>query len=262
MNSLRASSRRASRSRISSSVAASWPTSSSESTGIGVEKSPCATFSAAASSRRRRPEWARAARKPATIAAASAISAGDQDLARDQADVVVDVVESGCGDDRDPADLVVERDRRRGLAEPLAADALDRGRVVAALERGGRGRVARLERRPLDLGVGDDERRLGPRIALAHAQHGEPRAARALGEPQDDLLELLLREALADHVGERRRRLVGRVAQSAEPLGAEARGELRHDVEVDEADRGRRDDREQDDELAADRAEDRRHGRL
>ena len=54
MNSLRALSSTASRFCISLNVIASWPTSSLESTGIGVEKSPSATFSAASSSRRRR----------------------------------------------------------------------------------------------------------------------------------------------------------------------------------------------------------------
>ena len=74
MNSLRAWSSRASRCCISLRVAASWPTSSVPSSGIGVEKSPSATFCAAASSRPSRFACARAASQPAASAAARAIA--------------------------------------------------------------------------------------------------------------------------------------------------------------------------------------------
>ena len=93
MNSLRALSSTARRFCISLKVIASWPTSSAESTGIGFEKSPSATFSAAASSRRRRRAM-RARDQPARRQRREQRDPpGDQDLAADQRDVVLDVGE-------------------------------------------------------------------------------------------------------------------------------------------------------------------------
>ena len=112
MNSLRAPSSRPSRSRISFSVVASWPTSSLESTGIGVEKSP----SRHPLGRRLEPAQAprvraggEEARRPAPPP--EAIAPGDQDLALDQGDVVVDVGER-VGEDDHPARLAGRRERR------------------------------------------------------------------------------------------------------------------------------------------------------
>ena len=62
MNCLRAVSSRASWRCMSSNAAASWPSSSSESAWIGLEKSPAATLRAARSSRLMRAVSARATR--------------------------------------------------------------------------------------------------------------------------------------------------------------------------------------------------------
>ena len=82
--------------------AASWPTSSFPSSGIGVEKSPSATFSRGrlepAEPLRVRPGGDPARRQRGRAAR----SPGDQDLAPDQGDVVVNVGERGR-EDRHPA---------------------------------------------------------------------------------------------------------------------------------------------------------------
>ena len=67
---------------MSLKATASWPSSSSESTGIGREKSPAATCSAAFSSRLTRCASARAISQPASTASASAIAPATRICAR------------------------------------------------------------------------------------------------------------------------------------------------------------------------------------
>ena len=59
---------------MSLKASASWPSSSSRSTGMRPEKSPAATLSAACSNRLMRTESARATRYPASTASTSAIA--------------------------------------------------------------------------------------------------------------------------------------------------------------------------------------------
>ena len=160
----------------------------------------------------------------------------DEDLAPDQGDVVVDVVEAGRKD-RDPARLALVEQRHRGLAEALAADRLDRARERPG--DGGRrsGRVVGEDRRALELRVGDDEGGLGSGGPVAHAEHRHPRT-RALVDPAHDRAQRRLGDPgvhrLPAAAGPASLATASRPAQL---LGGEARVELRDDVEVDEPDR-------------------------
>jgi hypothetical protein len=177
----------------------------------------------------------------------------DQDLAADQVDVVVDVLERRR-EHRNPADPAILRQRDRRLADALTADPLDaRGHPPRARRRRGR-QVARQDRRALQLRVGDDEVRLRPALAGPHAEDRHPRV-RLLREPAHEPAQLALVDAAlhraAEALGARQRDGL----QAAQLFGGEARVELRDDVEVDEPDRRRRDREEEQDEPVADAVE-------
>ena len=154
MNCLRARSNRASCACMSSNAAASRPSSSTESARMGWEKSPDGHLA-------RRPlEPLDAQRQRARHQIAGQHgdhqrdAAGDQDLAADQRDVVLDVGQR-VGEHDDPGDVVL------ALGDRLGDDGL------AARARGQRrpGLPARLERLPDDaLHVGRVDAAVGRRV--------------------------------------------------------------------------------------------------
>ena len=243
MNSLRALSSRASRCCISLKVLASWPTSSLPSSGIGVEKSPSATFSAAASSRRSRFACARAASQPAASASRQRDHPGDQDLAPDQRDVVVHLAERRR-QHRHPARPSAAEQRNRRLARALAGDLLDAGTDVGRWpppprRPGSSGRIAvrsSSESPTTNSGCGP----AGPERTPSSVTRASVRWATLRTRRRSSLCDAPRRIAPRQPAA-----LVGaRLLEPLQLLGGQARAQLRHDVEVDEADRRRGDHEE------------------
>ena len=180
---------------------------------------------------------------------------GDQDLAADQRDVVVDVgrgrwrrLRSSVGWPSSSSGTAVSPSRSSPTpSTALAGEAVDqrrRGRRVAGGDGG-----------PLELGVGDHERRLGPGRARADAEDASP-GRRCAGRRR--------------RAGPARRpsEAPSRIAAASLPLWSaatcssrlqllrgQAGAQLRDDVEVDEPDRRRRDHEEDERQPVADRVQ-------
>ena len=254
MNSLRALSSVASRFCISLKVSASWPTSSVESTGIFVVKSPSATFSAACSRRRSRRAWARATSQPAASAAISAIRPAIRIWRRISATLAST---SSRSVERTITQLGSPSGPRIAIAvSPVRSpvDPLDRARRPAlGGDRGDGGRVVRDDRGPLDLRVADHERRLRPGRAGTDREHGDARLGPGR-DLADQRPQLVLARAARHRILELRDLGLALGRELAELLDREVRAQLRDDVEVDEPDRRRDDDEEQQRQAVSDRA--------
>ena len=222
MNSLRALSRRARRCCISLSVIASWPTSSVESTGIGVEKSPSATA--------RRPSRAGAAaargpgrrrtRPPAppTRAIAPAIR-----IWRLISATLSSTSASGSDEDdapsaaRPPAESASAVSPRR--APPIRSTALAAAPVCSGR---GRRRVAGRERGALDAESATTKSGRGPAGPSRDAEHGDPRVG-ALRRGADQAASSACERPVLDHRGERRPGSAASLLEPAQLLGGQAR---------------------------------------
>ena len=228
MNSLRAWSSRASRWRISSRVLASWPTSSVPSSGIGVEKSPSATFSAAASSRRSRLACARAATQPAASAAARAI---DPAIRIWRLISATSASTSSSGVDRTATQRALPPASSGTAASPVRSPARNstseptRPLATAATAAGESGRIAvrpNSESPSTSFGCGPPgPERTPSRVTRASVRRATPRTRRRSSDLGRSALQCIASRPLS--VG-------AHLLQPLQLLGGQARAKLRHHV--------------------------------
>ena len=264
MNCLRAVSSRASWRCMSSNAAASWPSSSSESAWIGLEKSPAATLRAACSSRliravqRARDEVAaRARRARARCAPATRIRR------RIRLTLACDVVER-VGEDGDAAHLGAcsrdQRHRRRapgGRPPVCSVDVTGLPRLRRALGRRPRTSAQRDARPGLESRDRVDLERRAPCLTWSSVT-----SALELRRRVDRLaLELRRRSRSAPtHRPASGRGLAPRLgAEPLELLRHQLVLEPRHDVEVDDPDRPGHDQGEDQRQAVAERPQRPRH---
>ena len=259
MNSLRAESRRASRCCISLKACASWPSSSSESIGIGSEKLPAATSRAPRSRRFTRRASALAAKYPIAVASSSASSPAIRIWRWINDDVLLHLVERLREDDHPGRPALVEQ-RPCHLGELAAALGARRGLCPARSARPRARSSSTAPRRVGAAGVGDH---VGRRLLRRRAgdarcsSRGMPSSVTRV--PVSSPMARVIRSSsrgghLARDRALERARVRRRVAfERVGLLLRQGRLELRHDVEVEDEDRAGRDAEEQEREPVLDR---------